>query len=65
MVFHCENALVVQAQFATEVGAATGFGGRDEVAGGEARGVVEGGEGDCLGEVGRDGDDGDAGAGEN
>ena len=63
-----EDAFVVGARFAPEVGAAAGHGGGDEVGrvvGGEAGGAVEvGGEEDGLGEVGGDGDDGDAVASE-
>ena len=62
-----EDAFVVGARFAPEVAAPTGNGGCDKVAGGEAGeagGVEEGGEGDRLGQVEGDGDDGDAVAGE-
>ena len=63
VVVHFEDALVVGAGLAPEVGAAAGRRGRDEVAGGqagEARRVEVGGEGDRLRQVGGDGDDGDA-----
>lgn len=66
VVVFFEDALVVGAGLAPEVGAAAGRGRRDEVAGreaGEAGAVERGGEGDRLGEVGGDGDDGDAVAG--
>ena len=68
VVILLEDAFVVRAVLAPEVAAATGFGGRDEVAdlvAGEAGGVELRGEGDRLREVEGDGDDGHAEAGEN
>lgn len=62
-----EDAFVVGARLSPEVAPAAWFGGRDKVGwvvAGETGGVECGGEGDGLGEVGGDGDDGDAEAGE-
>ena len=62
-----EDALVVRAWFSPEVAAAARLRGGDEVGwvvAGEARGVECCGKGDGLREVGGDGDDGDAVAGE-